>query len=221
MTSNRVKLTNAVAAAAVLFLGLASVSAKTIEPESKVTSPLAIEATPPAVPLFALFEHREIRAPLVQNAKAIAEPAIAVATIAPNRAKHSGLRSLLQPLVAAAELRHSLPRGLLDALIMVESAYQPLATSRVGAAGLAQLMPATARTLGVLDRYDIAANVDAGARLLRLHLDEFDSVALALAAYNAGAGAVRRARGIPHNSETPLYVAKVMRAWSRAATAAS
>jgi soluble lytic murein transglycosylase-like protein len=79
--------------------------------------------------------------------------------------------------------------------------------------GLAQLMPATARALGVLDPFDARMNVDGGARFLRAMLDKFGSVTLALAAYNAGPAAVMRARGIPANSETPTYVRKVLSAW--------
>ena len=80
--------------------------------------------------------------------------------------------------------------------------------------GLSQLMPATARALGVLNPFDARANVDGGARYLRAMLDRFGSIKLALAAYNAGPGAVLRSRGVPANSETPAYVAKVLAAWS-------
>lgn len=115
--------------------------------------------------------------------------------------------------IRAAEARHALPQGLLDALVAVESAYRPGAISRVGAMGLAQLMPATARALGVRDPFDPRANIDGGARFLRMMLDRFGSVTLALAAYNAGPGAVARAGGIPANTETPAYVRKVLGLW--------
>ena len=118
--------------------------------------------------------------------------------------------------VRAAELRHALPEGLLDALVEVESAYRPDMVSRAGAMGLAQLMPATARALGVFDPFDPRANVDGGARFLRAMLDRFGSVALALAAYNAGPKAVIRAGGIPGNAETPGYVQKVLALWGTA-----
>ena len=116
--------------------------------------------------------------------------------------------------IRAAELRHALPRGLLEALVEVESAFQPDAVSRAGAMGLVQLMPATARALGVFNPFDARANVDGGARFLRAMLDRFGSVGLALAAYNAGPGAVLRSRGVPANSETPAYVRKVLAVWS-------
>ena len=110
--------------------------------------------------------------------------------------------------IRAAEMRHALPLGLLEALVEVESAFQPGAISRAGAMGLSQLMPATARALGVLNPFDARANVDGGARYLRAMLDRFGSIKLALAAYNAGPGAVLRSRGVPANSETPAYVAQ-------------
>jgi soluble lytic murein transglycosylase-like protein len=122
-------------------------------------------------------------------------------------------RSSLWPVVRDAECRHGLPHGLLDSLVLQESRYQVNATSPVGASGLAQLMPATARALGVPDRYNPVQNVDGGARYLRQMLDRFGSVELALAAYNAGPGAVERYRGIPRYRETQGYVRSVMTFW--------
>jgi soluble lytic murein transglycosylase-like protein len=123
-------------------------------------------------------------------------------------------RTHVLAFIRAAEMRHALPLGLLEALVKVESAFEPGAISRAGAMGLSQLMPATARALGVLNPLDARANVDGGARYLRAMLDRFGSIKLALAAYNAGPGAVLRSRGVPANSETPAYVAKVLAAWS-------
>ena len=115
--------------------------------------------------------------------------------------------------VYAAEARFALPAGLLDALIWTESRYNPLAVSEAGATGLGQLMPATARDLGVSNRFDPLQNVAGAARYLRQMLDKFGAVDLALAAYNAGPGAVRDARGIPRNGETPAYVMNVLKRW--------
>lgn len=115
--------------------------------------------------------------------------------------------------VYAAENRYSLPTGLLDALVWTESRYNPLAVSKAGAAGLGQLMPGTARDLGVANRFDPIANISGAARYLRQMLDKFGVVHLALAAYNAGPGAVERAGGIPLNGETPTYVRNVLRHW--------
>jgi soluble lytic murein transglycosylase-like protein len=109
--------------------------------------------------------------------------------------------------VAAA---HGVNPRLVKALIQVESAYEPRARSRKGAMGLMQLMPETARRLSVGDPYDPRANIEGGIRHLRSLLDRFD-VPLALAAYNAGEGAVEKHRGIPPYTETRNYVRDVMR----------
>lgn len=122
-------------------------------------------------------------------------------------------RMTFLPHVHAAEARFSIPQGLLDALIWTESRYNPLAVSKAGAAGLGQLMPGTAQDLGVLNRFDPKENVSGAARYLRQMLDRFGMVHLALAAYNAGPGAVDKAKGIPPNSETPSYVRSVLDRW--------
>lgn len=122
-------------------------------------------------------------------------------------------RAAYLPHVYAAEARFGLPAGLLDALIWTESRYNPFAISRAGAAGLGQLMPGTAKELGVADRFDPLANLAGAARYLRQMLDRFGTVHMALAAYNAGPGAVERAGGIPLNGETPAYVRDVLRRW--------
>ena len=121
--------------------------------------------------------------------------------------------ALYEPLIREAEVRYGLPPGLMLALVWAESRFNPMAFSPVGAAGLAQLMPATARELGVRNRHDPAQNIDGGARYLRQMLDRFGDVHLALAAYNAGPGAVTRAGGIPRNRETPAYVRSVLQRW--------
>lgn len=131
----------------------------------------------------------------------------------PRSAPSSFRRSTWLPWVFAAENRHGLPVGLLDALIWTESRYNPMALSNAGAVGLAQLMPGTARELGVANRYDPVASIDGGARYLRRMLDRFGSIHLAVAAYNAGPNAVARAKGIPLNGETPGYVRNVLARW--------
>ena len=122
-------------------------------------------------------------------------------------------RAAYLPHVYAAEAQYGLPTGLLDALIWTESRYNPFAISDAGAAGLGQLMPKTARELGVSNRFDPRANLSAAARYLRQMLDKFGMVHLAVAAYNAGPGAVERAGGIPLNGETPSYVRDVFAFW--------
>ncbi len=116
-------------------------------------------------------------------------------------------------LVHAAAVTQRLPPALLDAVIAVESAYQVRAVSARGASGLMQLMPATARLYGVTDIFDPAQNIAAGARHLRGLLDHYgQDVARALAAYNAGAGAVDRAAQLQRAwpAETAAYVPNVL-----------
>ena len=117
-----------------------------------------------------------------------------------------------RPYAAAIEAtaaRHGLDGRLLAALVWTESAFRADAVSHAGALGLAQLMPATARGLGV-DPRDPLQNLDGGARYLREQLDRFERVDLALAAYNAGPGRVERTGGIPEIVETQLYVVRVL-----------
>ena len=121
--------------------------------------------------------------------------------------------ALYEPLIRQAEARYQLPPRLLQALIWQESRFNPMAISPAGAAGLAQLMPGTARQLGVSNRHDPVQNIDGGARYLKQMLDRFGAIHLALAAYNAGPGAVSRAGGIPTNRETPGYVKSVIGRW--------
>ncbi len=112
-------------------------------------------------------------------------------------------------LFSAAGARHGVPPALLSAVAEIESGFNPDAVSPAGARGLMQFMPQTAAGMGV-DPSDPASSVDGAARLLRSHLDRFGSWELALAAYNAGPGAVTRHGGIPPFTETQNYVRKVM-----------
>ena len=113
------------------------------------------------------------------------------------------------PALAALDLSPKKWAALFQALIKIESAYNPAAVSPRGATGLAQLMPDTARTLGV-DINDPGQNLDGGARYFLAQLDHFDSLGLALAAYNAGPPAVERYGGIPPYAETQTYVRRVL-----------
>lgn len=112
--------------------------------------------------------------------------------------------------IAELAARFDLSPALLEAVVWQESRWRADALSPVGARGLAQLMPGTAREMGV-DPDDPFANLEGGARYLRAQLDRFDGdVEKALAAYNAGPGRVIAAGGIPRIRETQLYVASVM-----------
>jgi soluble lytic murein transglycosylase-like protein len=114
-------------------------------------------------------------------------------------------------LIEGAARRHRLEPALLTAMAQVESAFNPEAISPKGAQGLLQLMPATAERFGVDDVYDVAQNVEGGARYLRWLLERYDGATdLALAGYNAGEAAVDRHQGIPPYAETKNYVARVL-----------
>ena len=115
-------------------------------------------------------------------------------------------------------LEYGVDARLIIAMVIAESGFNPHSTSRTGAMGLGQLMPGTAKWMGVTNAYDSTDNLYGTVKLIRSHLtqyqkqtgDEFESIRLALAAYNAGAGAVSRAGGVPHYRETQNYVKKVI-----------
>lgn len=111
-----------------------------------------------------------------------------------------------------AAKRYDLPKALIQAVVQAESDYQVRAVSSAGAQGLMQLMPATARELGVKDPFDINQNIDGGAKYLRRMLDQFNGdIKLALSAYNAGPGTVIKYDGRVPFAETRAYVDRVMR----------
>ncbi|MBN1528032.1 MAG: transglycosylase SLT domain-containing protein [Thermoleophilaceae bacterium] len=113
--------------------------------------------------------------------------------------------------IAAAALRWNVPMELLAAQLYAESGFNPFAESAAGARGIAQFMPGTAREYGLADPLDPVASIDAQAHLMSDLLSRFGGkVALALAAYNAGAGAVERHGGIPPFAETRAYVARIL-----------
>ena len=149
----------------------------------------------PAVPASA-----EINASGGLPEAAVAYPARAAA----------GIPSRYQAKIAELAARFDLSPALLEAVVWQESRWNENAVSPVGAQGLAQLMPGTARYLGV-DPSDPFANLEGGARYLREQLDRFGGdLEKALAAYNAGPGRVERAGGIPNIRETQHYVAAIM-----------
>lgn len=118
----------------------------------------------------------------------------------------------IDQMVTEAARRYALPRSLVRAVARAESSLDPAAISPKGATGVMQLMPATARELGVRNAFDPAENIDAGARLLRQLLEKYGGrVAEALAAYNAGVGAVARHQGVPPYRETRGYIRRVVK----------
>lgn len=138
-----------------------------------------------------------------------ARPASLAALPAPETA-HNPAPAQWQGHIAALAARYDLSPSLIEALVWQESRWNPAATSPKGAHGLAQLMPGTARQLGV-DPRDPAANLEGGARYLRQQIDAFGGdLEKALAAYNAGPGRVAKAGGVPNIPETQGYVAAIM-----------
>ncbi len=123
----------------------------------------------------------------------------------------SGNPQEFEHLITAAASKYGVSASLVRAVIQAESGYNPQAVSRAGAGGLMQLMPGTAKSLKVADRFDPGQNVDGGVRYLRFLLDTFKGdVSLALAAYNAGLSKVAKYGGIPPYEETRTYVNRVL-----------
>jgi hypothetical protein len=120
-----------------------------------------------------------------------------------------------EDLVVTTARKHGVDARLVHAVIQVESAYRARAISPKGARGLMQLLPSTGRQYGAMDLFDPEVNLDAGVRHLKGLLARFDDLPLALAAYNAGAGAVSRFGGIPPFRETRTYVTRILQLLDR------
>lgn len=127
------------------------------------------------------------------------------------QAKSGSHNERISQAVVDASQKYQLPPALILGVIKQESGFKPQAESHCGAQGLMQLMPETARGLGVKNSFDIEQNIDGGCRYLRQMLDKFDgNPKLALAAYNAGPGNVKKYGGIPPFEETQNYVKSIM-----------
>lgn len=118
------------------------------------------------------------------------------------------VHATFDPIITRLAAEKGVDAAIVRAVIQVESGYQPRARSRKGAVGLMQVMPATGRRYGITNLYDPSANIRAGVTHLKSLLDRFP-LTLALAAYNAGEGAVDRFAGIPPYPETLDYVARI------------
>lgn len=139
-----------------------------------------------------------------------AAPALAQAASTPS-AKPENLELELRDLLVRAGAEHNIDVELLASVIHTESGYHAKAVSRAGARGLMQLMPSTARTYGAQDAFKPDQNIAAGTAFLDEMLKRYnDNLALALAAYNAGPGAVERYHGVPPFRETRAYVTRVI-----------
>jgi soluble lytic murein transglycosylase-like protein len=140
-------------------------------------------------------------------------PAAAVARQVPARAlpaRAADRAALFHPIVAKAGRQYEVSPALIDAIARAESGYNPAAVSRAKAVGIMQLMPATARHLGV-DPVDPAANIRGGTAYLRSLLNRYDGdIICTIAAYNAGPGAVTKQRCVPRYRETIAYVNRVL-----------
>jgi soluble lytic murein transglycosylase-like protein len=132
-----------------------------------------------------------------------AKPGVSFSSVRLNTAAY-------QAEIAAAARAQGVDEAIVRAIIHAESAFNPNALSRVGAQGLMQLMPATARRFGVSDAFDATQNISGGVKYLAWLLKRFNgNLALAAAGYNAGEGAVDKYNGVPPYSETQRYVQRV------------
>ncbi len=138
-------------------------------------------------------------------------PKVNVHTTRSNKAHKKVVNSPYDATIKAIARQHGVDHKLIKAMVQVESAFQPGAVSPKGARGLMQLMPGTARRYGVRNSLDPIQNLLGGVRYFKDLLELFNNnLTLALAAYNAGEGAVQKYKGIPPYKETRLYVQKVI-----------
>ncbi len=153
----------------------------------------------------------EVAADSILTTEPLVEPALRPVAVQPRPAPMP-----LHELLAHAGTAHRIDADLLASVVQAESGGHSRAVSRTGARGLMQLMPATAAHLGVADSFEPAQNIAGGSAYLDQLLTRYhDDIALALAAYNAGPGAVDRYHGIPPYRETQLYVARVINEFNR------
>lgn len=125
--------------------------------------------------------------------------------------KDYSTKSKIQELISRVSQKHGVDEKLVNALVNQESGFNPNAKSKVGAMGLMQLMPATAKGLGVANPMDPEQNVEGGVKYLKSMLDKYNgNIILALAAYNAGPSAVDKYDGVPPYKETQNYVKSIL-----------
>jgi len=154
----------------------------------------------------------ELKATEIVSVDVLPDPAPVVAPAPAVQLSKANLSEML----ASAGTQHNIDADLLASIVKAESNGQTRAVSRTGAQGLMQLMPGTARAMGVSDSFEPQQNINGGTQYLDALLTHYhDNIALAVAAYNAGPAAVDRYHGIPPYRETQAYVARVIREFNR------
>ncbi|MEI6289571.1 MAG: lytic transglycosylase domain-containing protein [Chloroflexota bacterium] len=161
--------------------------------------------------MFDLLEKYSQKAGKTAAADAAAQDNSVSASSAAASSTGSAVTGDFSSLINAAAKKYNIAPGLIQAVVKAESNFNSSAVSSVGAQGLMQLLPATAAGLGVTNALDPAQNIDGGAKFLSQLLSHYNgNVKLAVAAYNAGPGAVDKYNGIPPYAETQTYVTRVM-----------
>lgn len=153
-----------------------------------------------------------VRGSKKSKAKASTKSRSGASNPASTRSKDPARYRRYDGLIGEAARLYQLPEPFIRAVMRVESDFNPTVVSRAGAMGLMQLMPKTARSMGVADPFDARQNVLGGARYLRILANRFKGdLVLTVAAYNAGEGAVDKYNGIPPYKETQRYVRRVLK----------
>ncbi len=184
-----------------------------------LTLVLALPAPAAADALYRFVDHRGVvhftNAPTDRRYARLDPAPVATRRHATRKPRAGGRQGRYDALIESAARHHGVPAALVKAVIAAESAFRPDAVSPKGAMGLMQLMPQTARVLGVESPFQAEENVYGGTRYLRRLHDRFGSWTHTLAAYNAGPTAVARYRGVPPYRETRQYVKRVLSYYRR------